>query len=325
MSNSEATGNGSYNGLGIFSGTAQPVNLQGEVDGTLLMFYTSVSYLPTAWSLPYHPYTETQSFAMSTDGGQTFEFSPDHPVIDTTTNIAPMYWNLTGFRDPFFLPIPELDDILGVSEPHYYVVFGSGIKGVGPRIPLWTAPSSDLTDWTFLGALWEPAMNTSLGPLLSTRTYGFNFEVSGFFALPDSSGSPHFFVNMGAEGGNLSYAESQHTSLWNEGAMSRRDNGSAEFTPIAGGLGDWGNLYVCPWPCGQFSFLHRMSLANGFVVGMRLQASTTPRTIAVSRLAGLLRTSLEMMAFSAYTNKDIKEAILCSASCSSMRPLTLPM
>ena len=29
-----------YNGLGIFSGTAQPVNLQGEVDGTLLIMYT---------------------------------------------------------------------------------------------------------------------------------------------------------------------------------------------------------------------------------------------------------------------------------------------
>ena len=29
----------------------------------------------------------------------------------------------------------------------------------GPRIPLWTAPASDLTSWTFLGALWEPAMS----------------------------------------------------------------------------------------------------------------------------------------------------------------------
>ena len=49
---------------------------------------------------------------------------------------------------------------------------------------------------------------------------------------------------MGAEGGNLTYAESSHAALWNEGVMSRRSNGSAEFTPVAGGLGDWGNLYA---------------------------------------------------------------------------------
>lgn len=238
------TGNGSYNGLGIFSGTAQPVNLQGEQDGTLLLMYTSVSYLPTSWSIPYHPYTETQSFAYSTDGGKTFQEYAGNPVIDATTETAPMYWNLTGFRDPFFEPSPALDAALGVSEPHYYAVFGSGIKGVGPRMPLWTAPASDLTKWEFLGALWEPADNTTLGPVLSTGSYGFNFEVSGFFSLPDSKGDLHYFVNMGTEGGNVSFHESAHWALWNEGTISRRENGSAQFTPIAGGAGDWGLSYA---------------------------------------------------------------------------------
>lgn len=114
------TGNGSYNGLGIFSGTAQPVNLKGEVDGTLLLFYTSVSYLPTNWQIPYHPYTETQSLAYSTDGGLTYKEYEGNPVIKATTETAPMDWNITGFRDPFLEPSPELDAILGVSEPHYY-------------------------------------------------------------------------------------------------------------------------------------------------------------------------------------------------------------
>ena len=70
-----------------------------------------------------------------------------------------------------------MDALLGQSAPHYYAVFGSGIKGVGPRIPLYSAPASDLTKWTFLGALWEPAYNTSLGTVLETGSYGFNFEV----------------------------------------------------------------------------------------------------------------------------------------------------
>lgn len=238
------TGYGTYNGLGIFSGTAQPINLQGQVDGTLLAMYTSVSYLPTSWTLPYHKYTETQSIAISTDGGLTWAFDPDSPVINCTKNTAPMHWDITGFRDPFLEPFPALDEILEADEPMYYAVFGSGIKGVGPRIPLWTAPASDLTSWTFLGALWEPEGNSSLGPVLSTRTYGYNFEVSGFFALPDSSGALHYFVDMGAEGGNLTYEPPSHVGLWNEGTVSRRSNGSAEFTPIAGGMADWGIGYA---------------------------------------------------------------------------------
>ncbi|KAK5699881.1 hypothetical protein LTR97_006015 [Elasticomyces elasticus] len=233
-----------YNGLGIFSGTAQPVSMQGEQDGTLLLFYTSVSYLPTSWAAFYAPYTETQSLATSVDGGKTFQQYEGNPIINATTNTAPMDWNVTGFRDPFFEPWPALDALLDVDEPHYYAVFGSGIKGVGPRMPLWTAPASDLTSWSFLGALWEPVDNTTLGPILSTGTYGFNFEVSGFFSLPDSNGDLHYFVNMGTEGGNVSFHESAHWALWNEGNVSRRDNGSVAFEPIAGGAGDWGLSYA---------------------------------------------------------------------------------
>ncbi|GAB7363326.1 hypothetical protein MBLNU230_g3607t1 [Neophaeotheca triangularis] len=242
----EPTGNGSYNGLGIFSGTAQPVNLQGEVDGTLTIFYTSISKLPTNWQIEYQPYTETQSIAYSEDGGETWQQYENNPYINATTNMPPMSWNLTGFRDPFVEPWPEMDDILGYDEPHYYSVWGAGIKGVGPRVPFWTAPANDLTDWTFLGALWEPDANTTLGPLLSTGTYGFNMEVSGFFSLDDSKGNVHYYAQVGVEvpPGDIEFHPSNHWSLWNEGTVSRRENGSAEFTPIAGGLADSGNAYA---------------------------------------------------------------------------------
>ena len=133
--------NGSYDHLGIFSGSAQPVNLTGGQDGTILIFYTSVDYLPTGWRLPYGPGTESQSFAISTDGGQTFEKYEGNPVLSE----PPEGWNITGWRDPFFEPWPEMDNILGQSEPHYYMVLGSGIKGVGSRIPFYSAPASNLT------------------------------------------------------------------------------------------------------------------------------------------------------------------------------------
>ncbi|KAF2501800.1 Arabinanase/levansucrase/invertase [Lophium mytilinum] len=231
---------GKYNGLGIFSGTAQPVNLHGEQDGTLLAFYTSVSYLPTSWSIPYHRGTESQSIAMSSDGGVTWQEYPGNPIITE----VPGDWNITGWRDPFVEPWPAMDALLDQSEPHYYAVFGSGIKGVGPRIPFYSAPASDLTSWTFLGALWEPADNSSLGSVLETGSYGFNFEVSGFFSLEDSTGAQHYFTNMGSEGGNVSFHESAHWALWNEGVVTRRDNGSAQFTPVSGSAADWGLLYA---------------------------------------------------------------------------------
>lgn len=237
-------GNGTYNGLGIFSGTAQPINLQGQADGTLLLFYTSVAHLPTSWNAFYQPHTESQSLAYSTDGGNSWQEYADNPVIDATTETAPMFWNITGFRDPNFLPWPEMDDLLGMSEPHYYAVFGSGIKDVGPRMPLWSALASDLTDWTFQGALWEPADNTSFGTVLSTGSYGYNFEVSGFYSLRDSHGDLHYYVNMGTEGGNVSFHESSHWALWNEGTVTRRANGSAQFTPIAASAADWGLAYA---------------------------------------------------------------------------------
>jgi beta-fructofuranosidase len=48
---------------------------------------------------------------------------------------------------------------------------------------------------------------------------------------------------MGAEGGNVSFHQ-QKWSLWNEGTLSIRANGSVAFNPVAGGASDWGLLYA---------------------------------------------------------------------------------
>ncbi|OOQ83368.1 glycoside hydrolase family 32 protein [Penicillium brasilianum] len=223
-----------YNHLGIFSGTSHSVNLTGGVDGTILTFYTSVSRLPTSWSQPYLTGTESQSLAYSTDGGITWEQYENNPILSD----PPADWNITGWRDPFFEPWPQMDAFLNLSEPHWYAVLGSGIKEVGPRMPLYRAPASDLTNWTFLGALWEPEKNSTLGSLEETGSYGFNFELSNFFSIGD-----RYFVSMGAEGGNVSFHQ-QRWSLWNEGTLSVRANGSVAFEPVAGGASDWGLLYA---------------------------------------------------------------------------------
>ncbi|KAG5653510.1 hypothetical protein H0H81_012582 [Sphagnurus paluster] len=239
---------GTYDALGIFSGSAQPVNLKGEADGTLSIFYTAISYLPTNWIIPYIESTETQAMATSKDGGKTWQKYENNPVI----RAPPPGWNVTGWRDPFFLPWPEMDKILQKTEPHYYVIFGSGIRGVGPRIPFYSAPASDLTNWTFHGALFEVARNESWGgDATKTGSFGFNFEVSGVFSLVEEKQhggdgkTLHYYVTTGSEGGEIPpYHPSGHWALWLEGEMSRRDNGSAQFDIVSSSAADWGNLYA---------------------------------------------------------------------------------
>ncbi|KAK7438492.1 hypothetical protein CaCOL14_011873 [Colletotrichum acutatum] len=240
--------------LSQFTGTTQPVNIEGASDGTLLTFGTGIHYLPTNWKQPYITGTEVQAMYTSSDGGSTWD------EVGTVLSGPPEGWNVTGWRDPSFFPSTELDILLQVSEPHYYMVLGSGLKTgdvpaqlpgaarpgfIGPRIPLYSAPSSNLTQWTFLGALWEPAANSSLGAPDITGSYGYNFEVSSFFDLPvGDSDEKAWFVTMGAEGGNTTQHWKEQWALWNRGDVARRDNGSVEFTPTAGAALDWGISYA---------------------------------------------------------------------------------
>ncbi|KAH9427841.1 hypothetical protein MCOR02_011340 [Pyricularia oryzae] len=240
--------------LSVFTGTTQPVNLQGEHDGTLLTFLTGIHRLPTNWKIHYQNGTEVQALFTSKDAGLTWQ----------EQGIAipgpPEGWNVTGFRDPSFFPNPDLDAMRNVSEPHYYAVLGSGLKGpdvpaelpgaarpgyIGPRMPLYTAPASNLTDWKFLGALWEPAANSSLGNPDVTGSFGYNFEVSGLFELKaNGSDDGAFFVTTGAEGGNTTRHVREQWAVWARGNLSPRANGSIELKPSSGGAVDWGLSYA---------------------------------------------------------------------------------
>lgn len=80
--------------------------------------------------------------------------------------------------------------------------------------------------------------------LYSSTTEPADVRRSGFFSLYDAMGEIHYFVEMGAEGGNSSVRAINRWALWNEGTVSRRENGSAAFNPVSGGAADWGNLYA---------------------------------------------------------------------------------
>nr|QMV49590.1 AvrPit(Po) protein [Pyricularia oryzae] len=244
--------------LSFFSGSTYPVNLNGKQDGTLLTFVTRLSDLPTSWLKPYKKNMEVQSMFRSKDAGQTWQELG--PIIES----PPKGWNVTGFRDPYVFPNPALDAIRGVG-PHYYITLGSGIKGpnvpatfhgaarpgfLGPRMPLYAAPASDLRKWTFLGSLWESKPNASLGHPDITGAYGYNFETSGVFSLPidknagNSLRNTAWFALMGTEGGNTTLHPHEHWAVWSRGHMAPTRGGGVKMTPTSSGAADWGITYA---------------------------------------------------------------------------------
>lgn len=126
--------------------------------------------------------------------------------------------------------------MLGYKEDsNFYVTLSSGIHGSGPRIPLYIAPSNDLLNWTFLGAIDEPRENVTQGDPRQVGHIGSNWEVCNFFAL-DGRG---YQSTGGIQGGLPTFL-----TLWNEGNMTARENGSVQFDVMSGGAIDNGNLYA---------------------------------------------------------------------------------
>ncbi|KAK3069432.1 hypothetical protein LTR53_012237 [Teratosphaeriaceae sp. CCFEE 6253] len=236
-----------YDWIGDWSGSAQPVSLHGEADGNLTAIFTCVKRLPVGWTADEEAGSEQQCVATSADGGLTWQKYDQNPIMTE----PPPGWNFTGWRDPYFQPMPDLDKLLMYEEPHFYMVLGSGIHGAGPRMPLYTATAADLTSWTFLGALFDVAGNLSWGgDPFRAGSMGYNFELAGFNSFLEQAAfggddkTVHYVVNMGTEGGNNSYHPNPHWSMYGLGSISRRANGSVALMLEAAAPLDWGNLYA---------------------------------------------------------------------------------
>ncbi len=165
---------GSYDGAGCWSGSVV------IHDGAPTMIYSGVADM-TLWSasddLPpserqripqgyYHEFVleidqETQCIATSGDNLQTWDKHSGNPVIPA----IPEGLDLIGFRDPF---------LWREDDGRWYMLLGSGIKGVGGAALLYRSP--DLIEWEYLNPLYigDPADS------------GINWECPNFLDLEGS-------------------------------------------------------------------------------------------------------------------------------------------
>ncbi|KAK5734327.1 hypothetical protein LTR17_008991 [Elasticomyces elasticus] len=153
-----------------------------------------------ALEVPYVKGSETQSLAVSYDGGKNFTKLNQGPSIP-----GPPFpvTNVTGFRDPFVFQSPELDRTAKSSNGTWYAVISGGIHGEGPSQFLFRQYDAEFRDFEYLGEWWHESANSSWGDGTWAGRWGYNFEVGNVFTLnsdgySEDKGS-EFFTTLGAE------------------------------------------------------------------------------------------------------------------------------
>ncbi|KAG9088980.1 hypothetical protein FS749_001711 [Ceratobasidium sp. UAMH 11750] len=250
--------------VGAFDGTVIPKGYKGFPT----LIYTGVKYLPTGWTIPYIPGTETQNLAWTEDGGVSWKKLESNPVIGG----PPVGMNITAFRDPWLFQSPTLAKLTAsnpgtptppttfngsstpdtfpigprdsksetIKDPWFATVSG-GEKGVGPHLLLYRQASSDFTKWVYLGQVFQHEANHSFSEW--SGNWGFNFEVSTVIRLGTEGDQPgeggRDFITMGTEGGRPQ-GWANHWPLWVKGNYSN----SAQFQPEYAGVTDWGETYA---------------------------------------------------------------------------------
>lgn len=231
---------GANDPIAVFDGSVIPSGVGGQP--TLL--YTSVSYLPIQWTVAYTRGSETQSLAVSGDGGRNFTKLEQGPVIPA----PPFGVNVTGFRDPFVFQNGRLDGLLGSAPGTWYVVISGGVHGEGPSQFLYRQHDPDFQYWEELGQWWrEPANSTWGGDGTWAGRWGFNFEVANVFGLDEHgyNGNGEVFVTLGAEWSLdpiVPQVSDFREMLWAAGTVSLgEEDGKPKFAPTMAGYIDWGH------------------------------------------------------------------------------------
>ncbi|KAF4974678.1 hypothetical protein FZEAL_8449 [Fusarium zealandicum] len=228
---------GTNDPIAVFDGSVIP----SGIDGKPTLLYTSVSYLPIQWTVNYTRGSETQSLAVSSDGGRNFTKLHQGPAIPS----APFALNVTGFRDPFVFQNSKLDSLLESEPDTWYSAISGGIHDKGPSVFLYRQHDPEFQYWEYLGQWWHEQANSTWGEGLWAGRWGFNTEVANVFSLNqegyDSNGE--VFATLGAEWSLdpiVPEVSDFREMLWAAGNVTLED-GQVKFSPTMAGKLDWGD------------------------------------------------------------------------------------
>ncbi|CEO58548.1 hypothetical protein PMG11_03262 [Penicillium brasilianum] len=236
-----------YDSKGVFTGCFFKAQ-----DGTLNYIYTSVSALPIHYTIPHQRGSETLSIATSSDQGRTWHKSHKNPILPG----EPSGLDVTGWRDPFCAPWPNMSKTLGLDpKESMFGIISGGIRDKTPTSFLYKIDPKDLSNWMYLGPLANFGLNYS--PSRWSGDLGRNWEVTNFFSLNDEndSNSIYDFLIMGTEGCHEDGLEESMNSigpsrecrgqLWMSGSLQKNEStGSASISYDFGGHLDHGCLYA---------------------------------------------------------------------------------
>ena len=238
-----------YDSKGVFTGCF----VRGK-DDTLNYIYTSVSSLPIHHTIPHQRGCETLSIATSSDQGMTWNKSGRNPILPG----EPSHLDVTGWRDPFCAPWPNMSKTLGLDSKdsdHLFGIVSGGIRDVTPTSFLYKVDASNLSDWTYIGPLANFGLN--FRPSKWSGDLGKNWEVTNFLSLPDGldPNSTLDLLIMGTEGcledevekftGGGCPSRPSRGQLWMCGDLRKDEHtGSASISYNFGGHLDHGCLYA---------------------------------------------------------------------------------
>lgn len=229
--------------LFVFDGSVIP----SGINGLPTLFYTSVSYLPIQWTVNYTRGSETQSLAVSSDGGRNFTKLNQGPALPA----APFGLNMTGWRDPFVFQNAKLDALLNSIEDVWYAIISGGVQSEGPAEFLYRQFDPEFQEWEYLGQWWNEPANSTWGNGTFAGRWGFNFEVANVFSL-DSEGYNNngtVFSTVGAEWSLdpiVPQVSDFREMLWAAGDLAlSEETGEVKFTPyMAGKLDNGASAYA---------------------------------------------------------------------------------
>ncbi|KAJ5111185.1 glycosyl hydrolase [Penicillium argentinense] len=236
-----------YNAKGVFTGCF--VKAQ---DGSLNYIYTSVSSLPIHHTIPHEKGCETLSIATSFDNGKTWHKSSRNPILAG----EPDGLDVTGWRDPFCAPWPNMSQALELDPKEYmFGIISGGIREKFPTSFVYKVDAKDISRWSYIGPLTNFGLNYR--PSRWSGDLGKNWEVTNFLSLSDEEDPSvsHDLLIMGTEGcleddstkQNCPMGPSRPSrgQLWMSGSLRKNEKyGDVNMSYDFGGHLDHGCLYA---------------------------------------------------------------------------------